>query len=393
MRPFFAPYAGLTGACDINNVAAISVAACEDVQTMARWVLKPGQWMISCVGWAFCVALGTGVAAADDLAPEPPSTDAAASKALRPIADLLAELQAPDEAVRLAAVESLGKRRAHESVGALAAVIATDKSEKTREKAAYSLGLIGRAVSAAKRSEVAEVLSKASTLPSRDVRYMAVWALGHMKSGAGLSALAGALSNDGDAGVRARAAWAIGQLADLRGRENLFRALRDTSPQVRKEIVLALRALGVDDNTIRQRTPPDDVDTPLFGKPKSQTVGVLLAVAPLPGAGLIYAGKTALGIASLVASAGGVAMIAVGAAGGAFETEGFSSKNPGMKALFAVGVALAGISYVGGIVGTPLAVGSYNERIDEGRRAARERRGFDVALVPLGLGLGLRGSF
>ncbi|MBI3071333.1 MAG: HEAT repeat domain-containing protein [Deltaproteobacteria bacterium] len=333
------------------------------------------------------ITLAAGVAFAEDLAPEPETTPGKTAAPERPLGEVIILLTASDEATRVGAAEALGKRRAREAITALGKALTSDSAAKVREKAAYALGSIGAALPASERTDIAKALSGAASDASRDVRYMVAWAIGNVRDAAGYSAVAGLVGSDADTGVRARAAWAIGRLGDARGRETLFRALRDATPVVRKEVVKALRALGVDDATIRARTPADDRETPLFGEPKSQTTGVLLSLVPIPGLSLIYAGKIGWGIAEAAAGGVGAALMIVGATGGAFETEGFGSKNPGMKALFFVGVGLAGIAYTTNIIATPLSISAYNDRIEEGRRAEKLRPTFKFVASPFGVGM------
>lgn len=112
-----------------------------------------------------------------------------------------------------------------------------------------------------------------------------------------------------------------------------------------------------------------------------------MSLVPIPGLSLIYAGKIGWGIAEAAAGGVGAALMIVGATGGAFETEGFGSKNPGMKALFFVGVGLAGIAYTTNIIATPLSISAYNDRIEEGRRAEKLRPTFKFVASPFGVGM------
>ena len=139
----------------------------------------------------------------------------------------------PNETVRVAAAEALGRMEARSAVPALGAALG-DQSVAVRRTSAWALGQIED------KSSV-EALVRALGDHDAQVRETATWALGQIEDAGSVAALAERLGHDGQVEVRRRAAWALGQIEDKSAVPPLGTALRgDRDPEVRRTAAWAL---------------------------------------------------------------------------------------------------------------------------------------------------------
>ena len=81
-------------------------------------------------------------------------------------------------------------------------------------------------------------------VPQGNVRQMAAWALGEMKTRLGVESLAAVLVNDHSEGVRQMAAWALGEIGHKDALDALKTALNDQNQQVRTTAKWALSEIN-----------------------------------------------------------------------------------------------------------------------------------------------------
>src|SRR5262245_21854260 len=278
------------------------------------------------------------------------------------------QFKAGEPGTRVSIAEHWGKRREAQAAGLLAQALTADAKAEVRTKAAWALGAMKAlgALSALRKSLVSDNESS--------VRYWAAWALGQSGDRSSVDALEPAL-RDSDVAVRAQAAQSLGRLGDRAAVGSLRKALHDSTKQVRTAAVVALQQLGLSDSEIRRELPRNDRGGALTAEKKSQGVGVALG---LVGAGLIYADKPVAGWITLATELVGVAGMVWGISHGAFDT--VSQPVPGglpiqkdlnnaMKNMFMIGAVVAGVSWLANIIGTPIAITNYNNRIDEAKRS------------------------
>jgi hypothetical protein len=297
----------------------------------------------------------------------------------RSFEDLSRLFQESDVSLRVSIAEVWGKRREAKAVGVLARALGADGSAEVRTKAAWALGAMGAegALDALRRSVQGDAESS--------VRYMAAWALGRLGNRDATLALSRALE-DRDTAVRAQAAKSLGRLGDRAAVPALRRTLRDRAPQVRTAAVLALQRLGLSDAAIRRDLPREDAGGAIVAERKSQGAGIALGFL---GAGLIYADRPVLGWTTLGLELAGIGLMLVASSNGAFRSELVCPETgmppspgapcaglpvdrdlkPGYKTLFITGLIVAAGAWLTSVVGTPLAITSYNNRIDEAKRA------------------------
>jgi HEAT repeat protein/beta-lactamase regulating signal transducer with metallopeptidase domain len=195
--------------------------------------------------------------------PRPASMQEAAGAA----SALIEALNDASAAVRIAAVNSLGKYQNPAVITALAKALREDTDARVREAAAYALGEIDdpRAVTplieALKSERAANVREKivralgeiddpsavsgiAAVLkdPSVNVRRAAVWALGELEDANAVSALS-SMVRDEDIEVRKHVAEALGQLENPSALDALATLSRDADPEVRASAVSSLGSL------------------------------------------------------------------------------------------------------------------------------------------------------
>jgi hypothetical protein len=299
----------------------------------------------------------------------------------RSFADIVRLFESGDTATRVSIAEHWGKKREAQSADVLAKALGFDADALVRSKAAWALGTMGAASAGA-----APALHKAVTSDAASsVRYMAAWALGRMGAQGGGAALAQAL-RDSDVAVRAQAAKSLGEVGDKSVIGDLKRLLADSAKQVRNAGILALQRLGLSDAEIRGALPAADREGAITAEKKSQGVGIALG---LVGAGLLYADRTALGAATLGTFVVGTALAVVGAMKGGLDTRTVcpvpttatgcptlpvqESVSPGAKGALLAGLVLAAGAWLTSVVGTPLAITKYNQRIDDAKRTAAPR--------------------
>ncbi|HKS05095.1 MAG TPA: HEAT repeat domain-containing protein [Gemmatimonadaceae bacterium] len=154
---------------------------------------------------------------------------------------LLATINDPVPAVRLAVVRSLTPTRDTVVVRALMQVLLQDDNAEVRRAAASSLGEIGDALAVSALSD--------ALLKDRDteVRREAASALGSIENERGASALAQALESDTDLEVRINSAQALGQIEGQTATDALGRALtRASDAKLKIAVIEALD--NVDDS-------------------------------------------------------------------------------------------------------------------------------------------------
>jgi HEAT repeat protein len=146
---------------------------------------------------------------------------------------LIAALKDPDRRVRRGAAWALGEIRAVRAVEPLIATM-KDGSPEVRKDVAWALGEIGD-------SRAVEPLIRALSDSDDQVHWNAEGALAKMGEPA-VKPLIAALKNP-DGGVRQGAAWALGEVSDVRAVEPLIGMLRDDNEEVRVNAAWALRQI------------------------------------------------------------------------------------------------------------------------------------------------------
>lgn len=283
---------------------------------------------------------------------------------------------------RLAVAEAWGKRREDQAANVLARALGVDATATVRRKCAWALGVIGA------RGDAAGGALQRAVTDDKDsgVRHMAAWALGRIGAPSASEALSQAL-RDTDVPVRAQAAKSLGEIGDKSAKVALRGVLGDPATNVRKAAIVALRKLGMSDAELRAALPNAASAGALVAEKKSHGLGLGLG---LVGAGLIYAGKPVLGWTTLGVELAGVAMLVVGLTGNGLDSRQVCPSTneppaagsncapdlsttqylkPTMRAMVFAGAILAAGAWLVNIVGTPLSITKYNERIDDAKRA------------------------
>jgi len=307
--------------------------------------------------------------------------DASAQLAKRKFEDLVKILSAQDARDRVWAAETLGKQREDQASDVLAKTLGSDTAHTVRNKAAWALGTIGSTGPAATNALQKAVVSDSDA----GVRYMAAWALGRTAQKSSSTALQQALK-DQDVAVRAQAAKSLADVGDKGAIPALKASLSDKADQVRLGAISSLRKLGMSDSDLRAALPQSDQSRAIVAERKSQGVGFALGAL---GAGLIYAGKPVLGWTTLAVEAIGVGLLVVGLTGGGLDTRNIcpstgepvgpmgcgsdlpttQNVNPGKRTMVFVGAVLAAGAWLTSIIGTPLAITKYNQRVDDAKRS------------------------
>lgn len=290
------------------------------------------------------------------------------SRPKRSLDSLLSSLRGGAEKARKRAARELGKRRAQRAVGPLVAALELDRSAAVRTSVAWALGACGG--SRAVRGLIGALKQERNT----GVRNMLVWALGRLADRSAIGVLISAFRDDRNAGVRIQAGRALANFKDRRVRRAYLGTLRSRVPALRTLAIKGLQRFGMPLGEIRKQLPESASNSLLVAEKKSEGLGFLYGFLPVNGLGLIYAKKTALGVILLSLQAAGMGMIFGTAFNDAFAAHpdnSFMDKYPVRKSLFYVGLVLTIGSYLADVIGTPIAVASYNSKIEARRRAVR----------------------
>ena len=202
-------------------------------------------------------------------------------------ADLIIEaLKDDDQGVRYRAAEALGQIKNAMAVDPLIEILRNDEDRDVRLKAAWALGEIGdtRTVDPLSyasvkdadgyvREEAYKVLQKntvgGNKVDARSVdpiigaledgdqgvRYRAAEALGQIKNAMAVDPLIEVLRNDEDRDVRLKAAWALGEIDDTRTIDSLsYASVKDADGYVREEAYKVLQKNTVGGNKVDARS-------------------------------------------------------------------------------------------------------------------------------------------